>query len=154
MPGVSRYEDLIAWQRSMELADLIDAMTCAGRPASFNRRFSEQIQASSAKASAQIAEGFLRFRAKESAYYYRVARASLGETQTHLERGRRRGYWTAEEFKKAREISDIALKVTTGLLIDRLRAIAEENRGKRTGRKRKRGGRDPQDSLGADRRET
>jgi len=131
MAGVARYEDLIAWQRSMELADLIDAMTCEGQKASFNRKFTEQIQASSAKATAQIAEGFLRFRPKESAYYYRIARASLGETQTHLERGRRRGYWTEEAFKKARAASEEALRVTTGLLNERLRAIDEQKQEKR-----------------------
>jgi four helix bundle protein len=130
MTGVTRYEDLIAWQRSMELADLIDAMTRKGRQASFNRRFTEQIQTSSAKASAQIAEGFLRFKATESAYYYRIARTSLGETQTHLERGRRRGYWTSAEFDQARAVSETALKVITGLLNDRLRVIAEEKRKK------------------------
>ena len=126
MPGISRYEDLIAWQRSMQLADLVDAMTCPGSKASSNRKFTEQIQASSSKAAAQIAEGFLRFRPKESAYFYRVARASQGETQTHLERGRRRGYWTDEQFRKARAVSEEALKTTTGLLKDRLRVIAEE----------------------------
>src|SRR5437588_10612304 len=94
MSGVTRYEDLIAWQRSMELADLVDAMTCEGQESSSNRKFIEQMQASSAKAPAQMAEGSLRFRAKESAYYYRVARASRGETQTHLERARPRGYGT------------------------------------------------------------
>jgi four helix bundle protein len=126
MTGVSRFEDLIAWQRAMELADLIDAMTCDGSKAAYNRRFAEQIQGSSAKAPAQIAEGFLRFRPKESAYYYRVARASLGETQSHLERGRRRGYWTREEFEKARAVSEEALRTITGLLNDRLGVIARE----------------------------
>ena len=103
-------------------------MTCDGKPASRNRQFTEQIQASSAKASAQISEGFLRFRSSESAYYYRIARASLGETQTHLLRGYRRGYWTDEEFKKARDVSDEALRTTTGLLNDRLRAVEREKR--------------------------
>src|SRR2546421_6116727 len=72
-------------QRSMELADLIDAMTRKGRQASFNRRFTEQIQTSSAKASAQIAEGFLRFKATESAYYYRNARARSEEHTSELQ---------------------------------------------------------------------
>src|SRR5262245_21757464 len=98
MAEVRRFEDLLAWQKAMELADLVDAMTCDGTKAARNRRFTEQIQGSSAKAPAQIAEGFLRFNPPESAYLYRVARASLGETLTHLERGRRRGYWTNEQF--------------------------------------------------------
>jgi four helix bundle protein len=102
-----------------------------GRPASFNRAFSQQ--ASSAKAPAQIAEGFLRFKPTESAYLYRVARASLGETRTYLERGRRRGYWTDGEFEKADAVSLVALKVTTGLLNDRLRVIAEEKKNKAKG---------------------
>jgi four helix bundle protein len=126
MAGITKFEDLIAWQRASELADLVDAMTCEGRKASLNRKFTEQIQASSAKAPAQISEGFLRFRPKESAYFYRIARSSLGETKTHLQRGRSRGYWTAEEFQKARDIVEEALRVTTGLLKDRLRVIAED----------------------------
>jgi four helix bundle protein len=130
MPAITTFRDLIAWQRSMELADLVDAMTCEGRAASFNRRFTEQIQGASAKAPAQIAEGFLRFKPKESAYFYRIARASLGETQTHLERGLRRRYWSQEEFERAHTVSDEALRVTTGLLNDRLRVIAEEIRNK------------------------
>ncbi len=118
----------------MELADLVDAMTCEGRKAAHNRTFTEQIQASSAKASAQISEGFLRFNAKESAYYYRIARASLGETLTHLERGRRRSYWTNGEFEKARSIATDALNLTTGLLRDRLRKIRDEEDKNRRGR--------------------
>jgi four helix bundle protein len=137
MTAVFRVEDLIAWQRSMELGDLIDAMTREGTKASFNRRFTEQIQGSSAKAPAQIAEGFLRFQPTESAYYYRIARASLGETQTHLERGRRRGYWSEAEFNRAWAVSDAALKVTTGLLNDRLRVIAADTDAKRKRDKRK-----------------
>src|SRR5436190_9874314 len=121
---ISRYEDLVAYQTSNALADLIDEQVLG--PASRNQYFCDQILKSSAKAPAQIAEGFLRFRPKESAYYYRIARASLGETQTHLERGRRRGYWTDEQFRKARDVSDEALRTTTGLLKDRLRVIAEE----------------------------
>jgi four helix bundle protein len=105
--------------------------TGRSRAASYNRSFTEQIQTSSAKPSAQIAEGFLRFKPKESAYYYRVARASLGETLSHLERGRRRGYWTREEFDKAYAVGNEALKITTGLLNDRLRVIDDEKRNKR-----------------------
>ena len=137
MPSITRYEDLVAWQLAMELADLVDAMVCE-RSASQNRDFREQIQKSSAKAPAQIAEGFLRFRARESAYYYRIARASLGETQTHLRRGRTRNYWSEEVFQKAWKVSDGALKTTTGLLKSRLARIKQEEEEEEKRRRRKR----------------
>ena len=127
---ITRYEQLIAWQASNELADLVDSMISDG-PASANTDFCRQIQKSSSKAPAQIAEGFLRFKAKESAYYYRIARASLGETQTHLRRGLRREYWPQEVFDKAWTVSETALKTITGLLQSRLKKIEEENQRKR-----------------------
>src|SRR4051812_22056227 len=128
---INDYKMLVAWQLSMELADLVDAMTSRTRAAE-NQDFCQQILKSSAKAAAQIAEGFLRYRPKESAYYYRIARASLGETQTHLIRGRHREYWSAEDFDKAWNVSDGALKTTTGLLNSRLEAIRQEQLKKRT----------------------
>jgi four helix bundle protein len=127
---ISRPEDLVAWQLSMELADLVDAMVSSG-PAARNRTFCDQIQKSSAKVSAQISEGFLRFNARESAYYYRIARASLGETRTHLKRGYRRKYWSEGAFKKAWAMSEGALNTTTGLLTSRLAKIKEEEQQKR-----------------------
>ena len=121
MEKISRFEDLVAWQLAMELADLIEAMVSKG-PASENRTFVDQILRASSKAPAQIAEGFLRYTAADSANYYRMARASLGETQTHLERGRRRKYFGEEEFSKARKVSEGALATTTGLMKSRLEA--------------------------------
>ena len=129
MEKIDDYKKLVAWQLSMELGDLIDEMT-SKPPASDNQDFCKQILKSSAKPGPQVAEGFLRFKPKESAYYYRVARASLGETQSHLLRGRHRKYWSEEAFKKAWEVSEGALKTTTGLLTSRLRAIEEEEQRK------------------------
>jgi four helix bundle protein len=130
MAKIERFQDLVAWQLSMELADHVDSTVCSG-PAARNQGFCEQIQKSSAKPAAQIAEGFLRFRPKESAYYYRVAKASLGETQTHLIRGFRRGDWPEEVFNKAWSVSQGALNTTGGLLSSRLILIAREERQKR-----------------------
>lgn len=129
-PKITRYEQLVAWQASNDLADLVDSMISDG-PATSNSDFCRQIQKSSSKAPAQIAEGFLRFKAKESAYYYRIARASLGETQTHLRRGLRRKYWPQDVFAQAWAVSETALKTTTGLLQSRLKKIEEEEQRKR-----------------------
>jgi len=126
---IDRYEDLVAYQSAEELATLIDEQVLG--PASTNKDFCRQIQKSSSKAPAQIAEGFLRFLPKESAYYYRVARASLGETQTHLRRGLTRKYWSEEAHKKMWDLSEVALKTTTGLLNSRLARIREDEAAKR-----------------------
>ena len=104
-PKINRYEQLIAWQASDELADLVDAMVSTG-PAARDEDLRKQIMKSCGKAPAQIAEGFVRFKPKESAYYYRVARASLAETQNHLRRGFKRKYWSEEQFSKAWNVSE------------------------------------------------
>jgi four helix bundle protein len=132
-PPIRRFEDLVAWQFAMELADLVDDMVRDG-PASRDAGFCRQILKSSAKPAPQIAEGFMRFLPKESAYYYRVARASLGETRTHLMRGRKRGYWSDEACQTALRISQNAIDTTTGLLTSRLALIKRQESERRAHR--------------------
>jgi four helix bundle protein len=119
------YEDLDCWKLAMELADLFDAMTSEGEAAK-DFAFRSQLRRSGTKAPAQIAEGFLRFRPADFANFLRMARASLGEAQTHLERGRRRSYGSEETVARARKLSDRALGATTRLMNDRLAAAAAE----------------------------
>src|SRR6188472_2101305 len=75
MPRIDRYDQLVAWQFASELADLVDTLIANGAAAD-NQSFRIQILKSSSKPPAQIAEGFARGLPKESAFYYRVARAS------------------------------------------------------------------------------
>jgi four helix bundle protein len=132
-PKISNYKDLFAWQFADELADLVDDLTASGEAAR-NQRFREQILASSSKAPAQIAEGFLRFRTRESAYYYRVARASLGETMNHLRRGFHRKYWSEPDYARAWKLADSAMKTTGGLLASKLAQIRKDEQEKETRR--------------------
>jgi four helix bundle protein len=127
MTRIDRYEQLVAWQFAKELADLVEKLVTSGAAAR-NRSFQDQILRSSAKPPAQIAEGFLRFLPTESAYYYRIARASLGETKNHLLRGFQRAYWTEAQFKEASRLAEIAMKTTGGLLASRLAAIRRQER--------------------------
>jgi four helix bundle protein len=120
-PKISRPEDLVASQTADELADLIDDIV--PRLGNTDSHWCKQISKSTAKVPAQIAEGFARFLPKESAYYYRVARASLVETQSHLRRGLRRKHLSQEEFEQGWRLSEIALKTTTGLLTAKLAQI-------------------------------
>ena len=136
-PKIDNYEDLVAWQFANELADLVDTLVSTGGAAR-NESFHDQILKSSAKAPAQIAEGFVRFRPKESAYYYRIARASLAETRNHLRRGHHRRYWDDETATKALKLCTDAMNTTGGLLASRLAAIKQEEREKTAQRQRAR----------------
>ena len=127
-PKISRPEDLVAYQTADELANLVDDIT--PRIERKDRDWCEQIRRSTAKAPAQISEGFCRFLPKDGANYYRMARASLAETQSHLKRGLRRKHLTQEEFNKAWSLSEVALKTTTGLLNAKLAQVERQKREK------------------------
>lgn len=120
-PKISRPEDLVAYRSSDELANLVDDIT--PRIERKDRDWCDQIRRSTARAPAQIAEGFCRFLPKDGANYYRMARASLAETQSHLKRGLRRKHLTRDEFDKAWQLSEVALKTTTGLLNSKLAQV-------------------------------
>jgi four helix bundle protein len=138
MAGVRKAESLIAWQLCMELEDLVFAITATGG-VSRNFDFCDQIRRSSGAPAPHIAEGFGRFTPREFARYLRMALSSLGETQTHLERGRRRNYFTPEDHGKATTLCARAHYMTTRLLQSKLRQIAaeknERDRAKRQRRK-------------------
>ena len=125
-----RPEDLLAWQLCMELGDHIADIVSKG-PVSRNFKFCDQIRESSAAPAPHIAEGFGRWGAKEFARYLRMAISSLLETQTHLEYGRRRKYFTPEVHSNAMTLSGRALRITTNLLNSKLRQVAEEERCKK-----------------------
>ena len=57
MASVKRFEDLICWQLSEELKELVFELTCR-EPVNRDRRFCEQIRESARSAPANIAEGF------------------------------------------------------------------------------------------------
>jgi four helix bundle protein len=126
MAGVKRHEDLDCWKLATELADLYDQMTAAG-PASRDTDLKKQLRKSGTKAPAQIAEGFGRYLPGDFADFLRTARASLCESQTHLDRGRR-NYWPPDQVARARRLSDRAIGATTNLMLDRLRAADASKR--------------------------
>jgi len=129
MPRIDSFNQLDAWRYANELADLIDMLVAKGAAAD-NQSFRDQILRSSSKPPAQIAEGFARFLPRESAYYYRIARASIAETQNHLRRGLSRRYWSEAEYKKAMVLAEGAFKTTGGLLASRRRLIEADDRAK------------------------
>jgi four helix bundle protein len=132
---VRKPEDLVAWQLCMELGTYIAEIIADG-PVSHDFGFCKQIRKSSSAPAPHIAEGFGRWGPKEFAHYLRMAVSSLMETQTHLEYGRERKYFTPAVHSGAVTLCGRALYVTKQLLKSKLRQIAQQEEERRKRNKR------------------
>jgi len=120
---VSDFRDLVCWQLSYELNCEVLAFTETG-PVSKDFKYRDQIRDSAASAPSNIAEGFGRFRPKDSARFYEFARASLMETRNHLIDGRDRGYLDDNLYFRLMNLARAALKTTTNLMLSKQRQAA------------------------------
>ena len=94
--GVSRFEDLQAWQKSKQLCVAIYRVTGQGR---FARDFGlrDQIQRAAVSVMSNIAEGFERNSRAEFARFVSIARGSAGEVRSQLHLARELGYVEDEQ---------------------------------------------------------
>jgi four helix bundle protein len=92
------FTELSVWQFADELRILVGEITA--RPG-VRRDFSycDQCNAAARSATANIAEGFGRFRHRDFARFLRIAVGSLHETRDHLIDGHRRGYLSDTELE-------------------------------------------------------
>jgi four helix bundle protein len=128
--GVRDFTDLVCWQLAYELKCEVFAFTAIG-PASRDFKYCDQIRASSASAPANIAEGFGRFRPRDAARFFEIARASLMETRNHLIDGPDRGYLDDKLYFRLSNLARAALKATTNLMLSKQRdANAPGGRGR------------------------
>lgn len=116
MDPAKRIEDLVAWQLASRLRDLVYEMTESGRVLK-DERFWKQIRDSSASVPRNLAEGFGRYYPTENAYYTRIAKASLIETQNHLLHGLAVRYWSRPVFTAPWRISCRAMKAVVPYLL-------------------------------------
>ena len=114
MAGVKRFEDLIAYQRSVELRDLVYDMTASAR-LSTDGCFRDQLRDSACSAPRNLAEGFSRYSPREFNRFATIARGSLAETQNHLKHGLRQGYFSPPEYDRAWRMSCRAMAAVAGL---------------------------------------
>lgn len=83
MSKVTRFEELIAWQKARQLAKDVYMVSQSGKFASdFGLR--DQIQRAVVSIMANIAEGFERNRAGEFHQFLSIAKASCAEVRSHL----------------------------------------------------------------------
>jgi four helix bundle protein len=96
MMGVSRFEDLIAWQKAKQLC--VDVYRARAK-AQFARDFGlrDQIRRAAVSVMSNIAEGFDRNSQPEFARFLTFARGSAGEVRSQLYLARELGYLDEEE---------------------------------------------------------
>ncbi len=80
---VTRFEDLVAWQRARVLTRTIYRVTRTG-PLSTDRALASQLQRASVSIMANIAEGFERGGRAEFHQFLSTAKASCAETRSLL----------------------------------------------------------------------
>jgi four helix bundle protein len=113
---VQRFEDLIAWERAMDLVVRVYELS---REKKFASDFAlcNQIHRSSISVPANIAEGFERGSRAEFHRFLGIAKGSCGETRTHLYVAKRLGYLETETanhaLQQAEEVSRIISKLRT-----------------------------------------
>lgn len=113
--GVRHFTELRAWQLANRLR--IEVCRFAGvPPAVYDRRFCDDIRASSASVCANISEGFGRYTHAEFAHFVVIARGSLAETQDHLLDAQDRRYLNPETFAQMWRLSVDAMRSVSGLL--------------------------------------
>ena len=81
--GITRFEDLIAWQKARELTKAIYTVTSIGI---FSKDFGlkDQIQRASVSAMSNIAEGFERGSSNEFHHFLVIAKGSCAEVKSQL----------------------------------------------------------------------
>ena len=102
---ITKFEDLLFWQKARELTKLIYSFTKNGK---FVKDFGlkDQIQRSSVSVMSNIAEGFGRGGNKEFRQFLFVARGSLAEVQSQLYVSKDLNYITDEQFVKAYDMAE------------------------------------------------
>jgi four helix bundle protein len=119
---VERFEDLLAWQRAIDLVVRVYELSRVGK---FARDYAlaDQIHRAAISVSANISEGFERGSRAEFHRFLSIAKGSAGELRTHLHIARRLGYITdavaAATLGEAEEVSR---------MISRLRATVARQR--------------------------
>lgn len=97
MAKIEKFEDIIAWQKALELSNLIYEYT---NKQAFSKDFGlrDQIRRASISVVSNIAEGFERESNNQFIYFLLIAKASAGELRAQLYIAKNQEYITETEF--------------------------------------------------------
>jgi four helix bundle protein len=113
------YEDLAVWHKAIEFGvDVINTVEIISTDRK-HYRLLEQIEASAASISMNIAEGKGRYSTKEFIQYLYISRGSLYETMTLLEIFRKTGWISDDHYcqleEKGKEIASMIMGLIKSL---------------------------------------
>jgi four helix bundle protein len=114
-------EELLVYQRALQLADAITAILEA--PA-FRQdlRLRDQLRDASDSVVSNISEGFPQPTDRSFARYLYTARSSVGEIRARLQLALRRRYISDRQFKISDKLADEVARMTVGLIKHLLRS--------------------------------
>ena len=115
------FKEMPIWQKAVDIAETIYKLT-ETLPRKEDYGFTSQIRRSALSISANIAEAFGRNHTLDKTNFYYMARGSLTETQSHLEYGKRVGYFLspkADELDETltqlyKNVNKVILSLKTG----------------------------------------
>lgn len=112
--GVTRFEELRAWQLGREVAREIHVISRA-RAFALDPSFRDQLRRAAVSVTSNVAEGFERGRPKEFHQFLSIAKASCAEVRSLLYLALDFGYINADDFERLIERACIAAR-TIGAL--------------------------------------
>lgn len=115
MASITRFEDLISWQKARELNRLVYR---GSRNTAFAKDFSlrDQIRRASVSVMSNIAEGFERGGDKEFLQFLSTAKGSCGEVRCQLYAALDENYLSEAEFTELQERSVEVSRLIAGFM--------------------------------------
>jgi len=113
MASITRFEDIVAWQKAKELVREIYLICRDGR---LSRDFGlkDQICRAAVASMSNIAEGFGRKSGKDFAHFLDIARGSAPEVQSLLHVAKELEYITANDFERLYSLAEQTVSLIAG----------------------------------------
>ena len=92
------FTDMPIWKEAMQVAELTFRLTDI-LPKKEDYGLTSQLRRAALSVSGNIAEAFGRYHVSDKINFYYYARGSATETMSHLEYGRRVGYFTPDDVQ-------------------------------------------------------
>lgn len=115
MGSVRTFEDLIVWQRAMDLAADVYRVT-AGFPREEIYGLRQQVRNAASSVPSNIAEGQGRGTTKEFLHFLRIARGSLNEVIPQMLLAKRFGYVSEEHAESNRSLAEDVARLMGALV--------------------------------------
>lgn len=115
MKGVTRFQDLVAWQLAVQLRRVVDEY-CEKPVIRRNFKFHDNLLDAAESAPRNIAEGFGRKSHPEFSRFAYIARGSEQEVLNGLIKAHEKGWISAAEYDKGDHAARKALKVLNRLI--------------------------------------